>query len=129
MAFRRRITITPRLTAAVASSLIVLAILGYFAYRLLPAFRKPQLIIEQPATNVVVTTPEFMVFGKVELGMRLASSYVERLTINRDEVYLDETGHFSQPVYLASGVNALEFIVESRFGRKTKVTRYIIYKK
>lgn len=115
-----QLAITPNIAFKTISGIVVLGVVSYFVWLVLPIFRSPALMVFEPEGNNIVSGPDIMLRGATDAGTRL--------TVNREEVYVDENGNFSQPLALVSGVNIIEFTVEGRFGRKTKLTRYIILK-
>ena len=116
-----RVYITPRHVTMFFSAFCMLGACGYFAWILFPVFQAPRLALEEPKDiTTLATTPEEELRGSVGDGARL--------TVNREEVYLDADGNFAQPLFLASGLNVIEFMAKGRFGRETRLTRYIILK-
>lgn len=115
----RRPLITPNITLNIFIGIVILGILSYFAWQVYPVFRAPELMVFEPATDLYTANSNLMLRGNAESGARL--------TVNREEVYVDESGNFSQPLVLTSGVNVIDSTAEGRFGRRTRVTRYIIY--
>ncbi|MDP3962973.1 MAG: hypothetical protein Q8Q39_00570 [bacterium] len=115
----RHFTITPRHIVLVAAGFIVCGFVGYFAYQLLPAFRAPKIVLEMPASDMTAETPNLIFRGRLQDGTRLM--------VNHDDVYVDGEGNFSQRMWLASGLNTLEIIAANKFGRQSKLTRYIVY--
>ena len=97
----------------------VLGVLSYFAWQTYPVFRAPRLAVLEPGKDMSVTDPRIMLRGSTDPGARL--------TVNREEVYVDGDGNYAQPMVLMSGLNVIDIAAEGRFGRKTKLTRYIIY--
>lgn len=120
MSRQLRFYITPRHITVVFVALCSAGIIGYFSWLLLPVFRSPRLLLLEPARDGIVSTPELTLKGTLQDGARL--------TVNHEEVYVDADGNFRQPMFLASGLNIIEFTAEGRFGRKAKLTRYIIVK-
>ncbi|MDO8557877.1 MAG: hypothetical protein Q7S09_01640 [bacterium] len=114
-----RFAITPNRTVKVFFSAAIFLVLAYFAWQLYPIFRAPLLVIFEPDSFSTVSNAHIVLRGSTEQGARL--------TVNRQQVYVEESGNFSQPMLLASGVNVIDITAEGRFGRRTKVTRYVMY--
>ena len=115
----RRFAITPKHIVLASSLLVVAAFAGYFFYELLPVFRAPKIVLDAPSGDLIVEEPELTLRGHLEGGTRLQ--------VNHEDVYVDEEGEFLQAVWLALGVNVIEMTAENKFGRQSKLVRYIIF--
>lgn len=112
--------ITPHRVKVIFTGLLVLVALGYFAYLLYPTLRAPRIELWEPPGNISTHDAELLLQGRVKMGARL--------TVNQEGVYVDRDGNFSQPMYLASGLNVLEFTAEGKFGKKSRLIRYVVFK-
>src|SRR3989344_969674 len=113
--------ITPHRARIIGIAGVACLLVGYFFYQLLPVFRAPHITLLEPQRDSVVLNPRLTIRGAV--------SKEARLTINRQLLYVDGDGNFTQQVYLVSGINAFEVIAEGKFGRKTKLMKYVEYRK
>ncbi len=101
--------------AIVAIGLLV--ILGFFGYEF-KFLRSPNLEISAPDRDLTTNASLFDIHGRTDQDADL--------TVNGRPLYSGETGEFTERIYLAKGVNALEFVAGNRYGKTTTITRYII---
>lgn len=112
--------ITPRRTAFMFAGLALLFFLLFFGWRLTVFISNPALNLEEPKDNSTVITPVIRVKGNTEKE--------SHLTVNGRELTIDEAGNFNEEIELASGLNALEFISQNRFGKISRTIRFILVK-
>lgn len=113
------LAVTPERTMAFGAALLVAAVAGYVLWALQPILRQPLLRVAYPARDVRVGSPHLTIEGAAELG--------SDLTVNSEPVYLDEAGRFRASYVLDDGVNRIEIIARSRFGKTAKAVRYVVY--
>ncbi len=96
---------------------VIAAVLGFFAYefRLLGA---PDLEVSAPRQDIAVTENAFDVRGRGDPDANL--------TVNGRPLYSGETGEFIERIHLVPGVNRLDFEAKNRYGKTTRITRYIV---
>ncbi|MBI3442254.1 MAG: helix-turn-helix domain-containing protein [Candidatus Sungbacteria bacterium] len=75
----------------------------------------PALVLREPADMFVVNSPLVRVTGTTEKE--------STLTVNGREVTIDGAGHFDVQIDMQPGVNILQFLARSRFGKETRITR------
>lgn len=80
----------------------------------------PSLRIDEPRGTQVVATPLIRIKGVTEKE--------SQLTVNGREITMDGDGAFDQEIELPVGVNVLDFLVQSRFGKHFATTRYVVVK-
>ena len=97
--------------------IIVGTLCGFLFYQARLLFGAPSLKVERPALDLRTTDPTIIVEGYGR-----SNTYV---TINGKEVYLPKGGHFSEEIYLNSGLNEIKIEAESRLGKKTTIIRRI----
>ena len=117
---RRGPYITPRRLVWTGGAIFLLLFLVFAGIRLKNFTSAPVLIVDEPQDRVEIHQPSTKVRGHTERE--------SRLTVNGREITIDDSGNFNQDIELSSGVNELEFVVLSRFGKDTKVTRYVVVK-
>ncbi len=78
----------------------------------------PRLIIETPVDGMSIGEPRIALKGTTDREVYL--------TVNGFELTLDESGSFEGLLELLPGLNELEFIAKNRFGKTTKLTRYVV---
>lgn len=90
---------------------------GFLFYQARLLFGPPSLKVVRPAFDLVTQDPTIIVEGYGR-----SNTYV---VVNGKEVYLPKGGHFSEEIYLNSGVNEIKIEAESRLGKKTTIIRRI----
>ncbi len=107
---------TKRHAAAAAIALIVLL---YAATRISSVLERPELTLANLPDNLVVNHPTLSVSGTVRPG--------DQLTLNREIIYPDKSGHFELTRTLEPGFNTLDFRVRRFLGREGRVARQVFY--
>ncbi len=98
-------------------AIIAIAYLGINANQL---FGRPSLVINKPANETeIVALANFLTSGNVDPR--------DKLMINREEIFVDQTGQFQKSIDLQPGLNTLEFTVKRFLGQETTEVRKIIY--
>lgn len=69
--------------------------------------------------NTIVREASLTIEGKV--------TFASLLTLNGDEVYIEENGFFRKELLLVEGVNLVALEAENWFGRKAKVAKSVVY--
>ena len=77
----------------------------------------PELVILEPANDIVVKTSQLTMRGQVEPKAEL--------TINNEIILPDATGNFIQIVSLHPGSNLFIFEAKKRYSRPTRITREV----
>lgn len=116
---RSNFNITPAVLKWAVFIFAVLAAGGYFWYQVGFLLRPPDIFIDYPAENIVVSEPVIAVGGN-------AQRYYE-LYFNGSPLFTDENGKFSENVSLLPGLNTLEFKGINRFGKEKVILRQVIY--
>lgn len=110
--------ITPAVLKWAVLIFVVLLAGGYFWYQVGFLLKPPDIFIDYPAENIVVSDPVIAVGGS-------AQRYHE-LYFNGSPLLTDENGKFSENVSLLPGLNTLEFKGVNRFGKEKVVLRQVI---
>ena len=98
---------------------VVAAIVGFFAYEF-KFLRAPALELSAPAGDTLAAEGAFDVHGRTDPDADL--------TLNGRPLYSGQTGEFTERMYLVQGVNRLDLEAQNRYGKTTRMTRYIIAK-
>lgn len=112
--------VTPKSLGFAAAGFSLILLLVFLGYGIIGFVGSPRLEIESPLDQTAFDGPEVLVQGKAEKE--------SRLTVNGREIKIDETGRFSEDIELGAGPHALEFVVLDRFGRESRVVRYVLVK-
>ncbi|MDP3998398.1 MAG: helix-turn-helix domain-containing protein [bacterium] len=98
--------------------LLPLTIFFAYLYREYRQFSQPpQLTIYSPQEEAVISGMTLDVKGKAD------SSAI--LTLNGQNILLEEDGSFNQRITLTPGLNNLEFMVKNRLGKERKIERVV----
>ena len=115
------VTITPKIVT-VFLSLIILSVVGYYLWHQLSSFNsKPYLFISSPLADEITSDSEIIVSGETEIGIVLK--------INREDVFVDENGYFTESIMLHPGKNVIIIEAVNRFDKIVREERNIIYEK
>lgn len=99
---------------------VIITVSAYIIWQFLIVLEKPSLALDYPKEdNITVAQSELELRGQVTPG--------SILTINRETVYANEAGAFSQKIELLPGLNVLEIKASSRFGKGTEIIRRVTY--
>lgn len=101
--------------AVVASA--VFAVVVFFIYQF-KFLRAPDLEISSPDRDISQKEMFFDVHGR--------SDPDADLTLNGRPLYSGETGEFTERIHLVKGVNRLDFEARNRYGKTSRITRYIV---
>lgn len=96
--------------------IMLAALLVFLGIRLNDILGIPRLDLEVPA---IVSNDTITITGSVKPG--------DRITLNGETLFTDETGRFERQLFLTPGTNTFEFEVARFLGRSTKVIKQIIY--
>lgn len=99
------------------AAVVLAAIIGFFAYEF-KFLRSPALVVGAPERDLIAEHTAFDVRGRTDPDADL--------TLNGRPLYSGETGEFTERIYLVKGANRLEFESKNRYGKTTRVTRYIV---
>ncbi len=104
----------------VAGSLLLAVIAAYGLFRFDVIIGKPLLQIDTPQEALLISGKEiFELSGKVEPK--------DKLTVNDENVIVNEDGSFKKEWQLSPGINILEFKVKRFLGLEKSETKKIIY--
>jgi cytoskeletal protein RodZ len=98
---------------------IVFLIFGYLFYQYRAAFFPPPLRIDSPAENATLTQ-DLTVEGKTDPSATV--------TVNNEQVAVDESGEFKKDLTLFSGKNTVTIKAKNTFGKVKTVERQITVK-
>lgn len=118
---RKRFILTPsRVLGMVVLGLIVI-FFGYlwFEYRFLVG--APFLEVSQPPNQFNTTSGEIKVLGRTDPEAKV--------TINDQEIQVDQDGKFSQQIKLSDNVNNITVLAILNSGKQTKVQRTVFLKR
>lgn len=115
---RIRITPTRVLSLVILSLVVIFFVYLWFEYRFLVG--APFLEVSQPADQFNTTSAEVVVSGRTD-----PESVV---SINDQEIAVDQNGKFSQSIKLSDSINNITITAASKSGKATKVQRTVFLK-
>lgn len=117
---KKRIRITPARVLSVTVLVLVVIFFAYlwFEYRFLVG--APILEISQPPNQFTTSLSEVTVSGRTDPEAKVS--------INEQEIAVDQNGRFSQPIKLSDNVNNITISATSKSGKQTKVQRTVFLK-
>lgn len=113
-----RIILTPRLFRIGFLVTLILSFVAYLGVEIFAFARPPKLLLFYPETKFSLNEDSF-------LTIKGETSRDARLSLNGQELMVSPDGFFETRVYLPEGDHNLNFMVLSRYGRETKLTRYV----
>ena len=114
-----RLTPTRVLISVIFSLVIIFFIYLWFQYRFLVG--SPFLEVTQPVDQLNTSATETIVSGRTDPEAKLS--------INDQEIQVDQNGKFSQQIKLSEDVNNIVIIATGKSGKSTKVQRSVFLKK
>ena len=100
--------------AYVIVAILLLAVFSFYLYyQFRFYFRVPELILEVPAEDMVISEPHIGIKGRIGLD--------SALTLNGRPIYIKETGEFQERINLGEGLNQLDFEAKNKAGKITKI--------
>lgn len=103
----------------VIAGVLLASVVGFFVYEF-KFLRAPKLVILAPTQDIISESDVLDVRGRTDPDADL--------TLNGRPLYSGETGEFTERVYLAKGVNQLDFEATSRYGKTARIVRYVVVK-
>jgi cytoskeletal protein RodZ len=110
--------ITPKTIFIIASVFLFIAIGGWLVWQISSFSSPPNLILNNPQSDLTVKSSNFILEGNTEKEAELF--------INGENILPDENGHFKEQINLQPGLNAIEITAKNRFGKETTIIRRII---
>lgn len=110
--------LTPKMFRVGFLVIFVLSFVAYLGVEIFAFARPPKLLLFYPKT-------EFSLNEDSLLTIKGETSRDARVSLNGQELMVSPDGFFEASVYLPQGDHDLNFRVLSRYGRETKLTRYV----
>lgn len=103
-----------------AAGVFTIFFVGYLGLQIRRIITPPVLSIYSPIEGSLSTNNETVIEGQTEKECHL--------TINGQDIQVDEGGKFSTSISLATGVNTINFSSTKKHGKTTEIIRHIIVK-
>lgn len=101
-------------------AILVIIYLAWQTDNLLGLLGVPKIEIINPASpTVIVNEPNFKLSGMADKR--------DKLTLNNEEIFVQEDGRFEKEISLQPGINTIEFKAKRLLGKEVKVVRQVIY--
>jgi hypothetical protein len=112
-----RFSWSPKLTFAVGIVLVVIAILGYLGFQYTRFLSPPDLTIDSPKENQIVTRSSVLVFGSTDSDAKI--------TVDDQPVLVDQDGKFSVSIGVSNTTKEIVIDAISRSGKERVISRKI----
>lgn len=118
---KARILITPSRLIGLVVTVIIIGFFTYLWFEYRQFVGSPKLEVVSPTQGQTVEMTSLTVEGSTDPETRV--------TVNEQEVGIDNNGNFKEEVKLSSSVNTITIVSTSKFGQSTKVERTVYIKK
>ena len=112
-----RFTWSPKLTFAVGTAAIVLIVLGYLGFQYLRFISPPDLTVDSPKENQIVSGNSVTVFGSTDSDVKIM--------VNDQPVLVDQDGKFSVDIGITQMTKEIDIVAVSRSGKERIISRKI----
>lgn len=113
----RGFSLTPAIFTRLAVALVLVLFFGYLIFSYINFAGAPQLSVDTPANNTVISKNQVEVKGKTDPEATL--------TINSEPVNVSLNGAFDVSVSLQPGINTLTVTATNKFKRQSTVIRNV----
>lgn len=110
--------ITPKTFSLALFILIGFFILIYLFFQFDNLVAAPEIILDYPSEDLMINRSSIELHGR--------SDPSAKLTVNGEQLYVEDDGSFRQEINLSPGLNILKIQAANRFGKKTEIQRNII---
>lgn len=108
----------PRYARLAVATTVVCAVIAYLGLELYQLRQPPQLVVDSPAEEQLLTKQLVQVRGQTEPEAEIS--------INNQIILTNAQGRFNENVALLPGVNVIEIQAKKKYSRESKVYRKII---
>lgn len=109
--------LTPTKISFIAAVTLLILFFAYLIRGYISVTGVPELIVEKPKAGEKIVSEKLIVAGKTDPNARL--------TINNQEVLVDQDGVFSKEVTVSKNTTSLTIVAENKEGKKAVVERVI----
>ncbi len=107
----------PRPTFAIATVAVILIVLGYLGYQYIKFVSPPDLTVDSPKENQVVTGSSVSVFGSTDSDVKI--------TVDNQPVLIDADGKFSVNIGITNTTKKIDIVATARSGKTRTISRNI----
>lgn len=101
--------------ASITTGILILLFFVYLGFSYLKFVGSPNLNLTSPSKNAVVQTDQIDVAGKTDPNVTV--------TINNQEISVNENGSFTTKITLQPGLNTITIIAVNKFNRQSTIVR------
>ncbi len=109
--------LTPGKVSLLAAFVLLLIFFFYLLRGYLSVVGAPELVIDKPKMGEKINNERLIVEGKTDPEVKL--------TINNQEVLVDQDGHFAKEIIVSSSTTSVVVTAENKQGKKTTIERLI----
>jgi hypothetical protein len=102
----------------VVAGVFIFIFVGYLAWQIKGVIEPPKLVLYSPEEGLVANTLTALIQGETEKETAL--------TINGQEVRVNDSGRFETHLDLQNGVNTIIVSVKKKHGKTSSVTRHVV---
>ncbi len=110
--------LNPRALKYLAVTIVIIAIFFYIGRSINNIISPPELTIEYPLDNIIITAHQIEIKGKTEPEVNLA--------INNRPLLSDQAGNFSLQIDLQTGLNVIKITAQKKHSKEQIIYRKII---
>lgn len=99
---------------------LVVFFIGYLVWQVQGVLQPPYLTVFTPTEGNVVAIPKTTIQGETEKETHL--------TVNGQDIMVNEQGKFSTDIDLSSGVNTIQISATKKHGKTTTIVRHVVVK-
>lgn len=111
--------VTPQIIRNSLIGLIILILLVYLGIKIKTVISPPFLIVTTPIDNLITNQKTIEISGQTEKEVILS--------INGQQVLIDEKGYFSEPIDLQEGSNIIKISAIKKHSQETVIYRKIVF--
>ena len=97
---------------------LVILFAGYLVWQVRGVLQPPYLAVFSPAEGNLVSSPRTTIQGETEKE--------SRLTVNGQDIMVNEQGKFSTDIDLSNGVNTIQISATKKHGKTTTIVRHVV---
>ncbi|KKQ23129.1 MAG: Transcriptional regulator, partial [Candidatus Wolfebacteria bacterium GW2011_GWC1_37_10] len=116
-----RFAIKPKSLRKLVIGIIAVSVIIYLVFRIDNLLGIPKIEIINPLMDSLEINEE-----RIKLEGKL-DNYWDKLTINNEEIFVNEDGYFEKDFQLLYGENNIEFKVKRFLGKEVKLEKKVIY--
>lgn len=113
-----KVYLTPKRIQIILISLIIAAVLIYLGWQVKQIFEPPNLLIFEPAQDLIIEETFIDIKGQTEKGARIF--------INEKEVFIDPQGNFNATLDLQKGLNIIKISAAKENSKTNVIFREIL---